>query len=114
MFRMITLYPASPGKRFDFDYYRSKHLPMVWQLLEPLGCQRIEVDRGVEGLQPGQGPSYVAVCHIQMESLERFQAGVTSIGSKILADHPNYTDIEPEHQMGESFEVASKGWGLRR
>ena len=33
MIRASILYPNSAGKRFDFEYYRNKHIPLAIKLL---------------------------------------------------------------------------------
>ena len=35
------------GKKFDWDYYLNKHMPMAQQMLEPLGLVKLEVDKGI-------------------------------------------------------------------
>ena len=37
MVRVTVLYPNESGKRFDHDYYASKHLPMVMERLKGSG-----------------------------------------------------------------------------
>jgi uncharacterized protein (TIGR02118 family) len=98
--RVSVFYGGSEG-RFDYDYYVDQHVPMVYELLREHGCRRIEVDRGVGGGAPGAPAPYAAVGHMEFESLEEFEAGMSTSGSRILADVPNYTDMQPLVQLSE-------------
>src|SRR5215831_15133460 len=53
MVRVTVLYSNESAKRFDHDYYASKHLPMVMERLKGSGMLRYEVDKGLAG--GGQG-----------------------------------------------------------
>jgi hypothetical protein len=53
MVRVTVLYPNESAKRFDHDYYASKHLPMVMERLKGSGMLRYEVDKGLAGGGPG-------------------------------------------------------------
>ena len=98
--RVSVFYGGSDG-RFDYDYYIDRHVPMVYELLSEHGCRRIEVDRGVGGGAPGAPAPYFAVGHMEFESLQGFQAGMAANGGQILADVPNYTDMQPLVQLSE-------------
>jgi hypothetical protein len=38
-----------------------------------LGNQKLEVDRGIGGLEPGAPPPYVAITHLHFDSVDDFQ-----------------------------------------
>lgn len=96
-----AFYPAAGQGRFDFSYYMDKHIPMVDATLRPYGLQKIEVDEGVSGFSAAFPPNYLVVCRMYFDTLENFQAGLASVGSQILADVPNYTDIPVELQVSK-------------
>ena len=104
MIRIIGLFPDEPGKRFDWDYYLNKHMPMVHRLTEPLGLVRTEVDRGSESLQPGTKSPYVAVAYLYYNSLEDFRNTIATHGPELVGDIPNFTDIKPQLQISEIVE----------
>ena len=52
MIKVSVFYENSPGKRFDWTYYRNNHMPMVEQKFGT-ACKRVEVDQGLGGAQPG-------------------------------------------------------------
>lgn len=95
-----VMYPNTPGARFDHDYYRDKHMPLV-QARMGKACLYYTVYKGLSGATPNSAASYVAMCHIFSDSLEAFQAGFGPHAEEILADIPNYTDLEPVMQISE-------------
>ena len=100
MIKVSVMYPSTAGSRFDHDYYRDKHMPMVQSLMGE-ACTRYEVDKGLSGDPQGTPPRYVAMCHIFSESLEAFQAGFAPHAREIQHDIPNYTDLMPLMQISE-------------
>jgi uncharacterized protein (TIGR02118 family) len=61
---------------------------------------RAEVDKGIAG-GPGEPPLFIAAAHLIFESLDQFQEALASVGDQLMADIPNYTDIEPQVQFSE-------------
>ena len=100
MVRVSVLYLQREGARFDHDYYARKHIPFVRETLEPFGMIRAEVDKGIAG-GPGESPLFVANAHLIFDSLDQFQEAFASVGDRLMADIPNYTDIEPQIQLSE-------------
>jgi uncharacterized protein (TIGR02118 family) len=100
MIKVSVMYPNKPGARFDHDYYRDKHMPLVKARLGD-GCTHYTVDKGLAGGAPGAPATYVGMCHIFSDSVEAFQAGMAKHGKEILGDIPNYTDIAPVIQISE-------------
>ncbi|HEX7884022.1 MAG TPA: EthD family reductase [Afipia sp.] len=98
MIKVSVLYPNSPSVRFDMDYYRGKHMPLVREKSGP-ACKGIEVDQGLAGGAPGSAATYVAMGHILYESVEAFQAVFAQQGAAFLADIPNFTNAQPVIQI---------------
>lgn len=94
MVRLNVLYPNSEGLRFDHDYYRDKHMPLVADRLGS-ACLYYQVDRGLAGGAPGAPPPYIASCSIVCESGESLQKALAQHAPEILADIKNYTDAQP-------------------
>ncbi|MBO0710191.1 MAG: EthD family reductase [Acetobacteraceae bacterium] len=100
MIKVSVFYPASANAKFDMDYYCKSHMPMVQNTLGG-ACKSIAVEQGISGGAPGSSPSYVAMGHLYFDTLEAFQSGFAQHASKIMADIPNYTDIQPVIQISE-------------
>lgn len=100
MIKVSVMYPHQPGARFDHDYYRDKHMPLVAARMGP-ECKFYTVDKGLAGGAPGEPPTYIGMCHIFSDSVETFQAGFGPHAKEILGDIPNYTDLQPVLQISE-------------
>ena len=101
MVRVTVLDPNESAKRFDHDYYASKHLPMVMERLKGSGMLRYEVDKGLAGGGPGAPAPFVAACHLYFNAAADYQKGIAAHGTEIMGDIPNYTDISPQIQISE-------------
>ena len=96
MTRVTVIYPRKDDAKFDFDYYTSKHIPFVTKLLG----KKIEVRWGISSVN-GAPPAFVCVATISIDSVEEFQTLFSQHGAQILADIPNYTNVEPIVQFDE-------------
>ena len=94
MIKVSVMYPNPPGAKFDHDYYRDKHLPLV---KEKMGANLkfYTIDKGLAGAAPGSAPEYVAMCHLFCDSVEAFGAGMGPHQKEINGDIANYTDQKP-------------------
>jgi uncharacterized protein (TIGR02118 family) len=61
----------------------------------------LEIDEGLGGGAPGVPASYIAMGHLYFNSVESFQTIFAPQVDGIMADIPNYTDIEPSIQVSE-------------
>ena len=100
MIKMSVYYPADGGSRFDHDYYRTTHMPLIKQRLG-YACLRYEIETGIGGREPGSAPEFVAACHVYSPSLEIFQQTFDPHRAEVAADVANYTDIAPIVQFSE-------------
>lgn len=100
MIKVSVMYPNTPGARFDHDYYRDKHLPLLKARMGD-ACLYYTIDKGLSGRTPEEPALYVAMCHIFSESIEAFQAGIGPHAEEIVADIANYTDLTPVRQISE-------------
>jgi uncharacterized protein (TIGR02118 family) len=100
MIKISVFYPNNEGSKFDIDYYCNTHMPMVRQKLGA-ACKGAAVERGIAGATPGSRPGFIAMGHIYFESVEAFQTAFGPHAEAIMADIPNYTDIQPTIQISE-------------
>ena len=63
MIKVSVMYPNTPGGRFDHDYYRDKHMPLVKARMGD-ACKSYTVDKGLAGGAPGAPAAYVGMCHL--------------------------------------------------
>ncbi|MGC8518234.1 MAG: EthD family reductase [Steroidobacteraceae bacterium] len=100
MIKVSVMYPNQPGARFDHDYYRERHMPLVQRLMGSR-CPYYTVDKGLSGGAANSPAVYVALCHIFCDSVEAFEAGFGPHAEEILADIAHYTDLAPVIQISE-------------
>lgn len=101
MIRVSVLYANESGKKFDLDYYKTKHMTMVAERLKSFGIVRCEVDKGIGTGAPGAPAPFIAAGHIYFNALSDFQKGMQAHGPEFMKDVPNYTDIQPQIQISE-------------
>ena len=100
MIKVSVMYPYAPGARFDHDYYRDTHMPLLKARMGEY-CRYYTIDRGLADGAPGSTPAFVAMCHVYCDSVESFQAGFGPHAAEIMADVLNYTDLQPTLQISE-------------
>ena len=100
MIKVSVFYPNEKGKKFDMEYYLSKHLPMVKQKLGD-ACKSVSAEQGLAGAAPNSPATYIAMCHLYFDSVDAFQAAFGPNVKAIMGDVPNYTDIQSIIQISE-------------
>jgi uncharacterized protein (TIGR02118 family) len=103
--KVSIFYPSTPTSHFDADYYLSTHMPLVCRLLAPV-LKGVSVDIGVSGAAPDQPPPFAAICEFTCESAQAFGAAMAPRQAELMADIPNYTDIQPIVQMSQIHDIA--------
>jgi uncharacterized protein (TIGR02118 family) len=94
MIKLNVMYPFKQGMRFDHDYYRDKHMPLLARKLGK-ACLYYTVDKGLAGGAPGAPSPFAAACSVYADSVESLQAAMNPHLQEILGDIPNYTDAQP-------------------
>ena len=100
MIKVSVFYPNNNGSKFNMDYYCKSHIPMVQQKLGA-ACKGVAVEHGLTGATPGSRPTFVAMGHLYFDSAEAFETAFGPHAQEIMADIPNYTDIQPTIQISE-------------
>ena len=100
MIKVTVMYANNPGARFDHQYYRDKHMPLVKARMGE-SCKHYTVDKGLAGGAPDAPAPYIAMCHIFCDSVEAFQNGFGPHAQEIMGDIANYTDLSPVIQISE-------------
>lgn len=101
MIKVSVMYPHEEGKRFDMDYYASRHRKMVHDLLDPEGLVGFTIDKGVGGGGPGAPAPFVCMGHLRFETMDAYKAAFKKHGKVLMGDVPNFTDITPDVQISE-------------
>jgi len=96
-----VLYPTEDGKRFDMDYYLGTHLPLVQDKFGAHGMMSVQVCKGVGGGAPGAPAPYFVIANMVFPDAATMGAALKEAGPAVMADIPNYTDVEPIVQISE-------------
>lgn len=109
MIKVSVMYLNEPGVRFDHDYYREKHLPLIKSRMGT-ALKYYTIDKGLSGRAPGAPATYVAACHLMCDSVEAYRASYGPHAQEISGDIRNYTDQTPIVQISEVVvENSAKG-----
>jgi uncharacterized protein (TIGR02118 family) len=100
MIKVSVMYPHSPGVRFDHDYYRDKHLPLIKSRMGA-GLEYYAIDKGLSGGKADVPAPYVAACHLFCDSLEAYQCSYGPHAEEIRGDIRNFTGVTPVVQISE-------------
>jgi len=93
-----VIYPNHDGARFDANYYRSSHIPLVMKVMKATSVMLIE------GVPMGSSPApFAMIAHFQFASSEAITAALANPGmAELRADVANFTDIKPTIMLGTS------------
>jgi uncharacterized protein (TIGR02118 family) len=100
MIKVSVMYPSRPEARFDHDYYRKTHLPLIKSRMG-MALKYYTIDKGLadrEGKPPG---AYVAMCHLLCDSVQAYHSSFGPHAQEIDGDIRNFTDITPIVQISE-------------
>jgi uncharacterized protein (TIGR02118 family) len=100
MIKVSIMYPNGPGARFDHDYYREKHLPLIQRRMGA-ALMYYTIDKGLAGATPDAPFPYLAMCHLICDSVEAYQSAFGPHAQEIRADIPKFTDRTPVRQISE-------------
>jgi uncharacterized protein (TIGR02118 family) len=100
MIKMTVMYPYGEDRRFDMDYYCTKHIPLVQEKVGE-ALVKVTVERGLAGPGPDSPPLYTTVCQLFFESMDAFSTHCAPHSPEFDADLPNFTDITPIIQISE-------------
>jgi uncharacterized protein (TIGR02118 family) len=100
MIKVGVFYPKKEGGKFDMKYYLEKHIPMVRQKLGG-ALKGVAVEQGLSGGMPGAPITYQVIAHLTFDSVEAFQSAFGPHANSVMADLPNYTDVQPIVQVSE-------------
>ncbi|MCL5246940.1 EthD family reductase [Cellulophaga sp. 20_2_10] len=100
MIKVSVMYPNGKDVKFDADYYKTKHLPMI---VEALGSalKGLELDLGFASRIPGEPAPYVAIAHLKFDDVAAFQSSFGPHAEVFAADIKNYSNVQGELQISE-------------
>ena len=100
MIKVSVLYSNGKDNTFDIDYYCNTHVPMVAGLLGD-AVKGATVEKGLGGGEPNSTATYAAMGNLYFDSMDSFEKSFGPNTETIMADLPNFTNIEPTIQISE-------------
>ena len=93
-----VIYPNHDGARFDANYYRSSHIPLVMKVMKATSVLLIE------GVPMGSSPApFAMIAHFKFASSEAITAALADPAmTEVRADVAHFTDIKPTVMLGKS------------
>ena len=101
MVLMSVTYRGEKTDRFDRNYYRTRHLPLVKEVWGPLGLETIsaffpEANEAAAGPETG----IVAACLCGFRDEASFQRALASPNTpRIMDDLPHFTDLKAQQNV---------------
>jgi len=86
--------------RFDHDYYRTKHLPLIKSRMGA-ALKHYAIDRGLADKAGNPLGAYVAMGHMLCDSVDAYQSSFGPHAQEIRADIANFTDVVSIYQISE-------------
>lgn len=100
MIKISVFYPNTEGKKFDMKYYLDHHVPLVSSSLGDV-LQAVSYESGLAGGAPGAPAPFVAGATMFFNTMEEFGQAFAAASGTLMADLPNFTEIEPVIQISE-------------
>ncbi len=100
MIKVSVMYPNKSGERFDHNYYRDTHMPLIARRMGP-ALKYYTIDKGLSGATSEAPPAYVAMCHLLCDSLETYHVGFDRYAKELNEDIRNFTNQTPVVQISE-------------
>jgi uncharacterized protein (TIGR02118 family) len=98
---ITVLYPAKGNERFDFDFYRRRHIPLIQDILGQ-SLHGLEVRRG-QPAPDGSPPTYIAVISIRIADWPAYERAMAVRAQELIAEVPLFTKVMPIIQTDEVF-----------
>jgi uncharacterized protein (TIGR02118 family) len=100
MIKLTVLYPNTADLKFDKEYYVNKHGQLLVDLLGDAIISS-DVNMGITGSAPDATAPFVVIANLVFESMDSFEHSFGANTEKILADLPNFTNVQPQVQISE-------------
>jgi uncharacterized protein (TIGR02118 family) len=91
---LTIVYPNSDSVRWDVDYYKEHHMPLIMRLYGPEAIKRFELRKGGAG-QTGGAPKYIGSVNIYINDQKAFDAAGKKHGPTLVADVPHFSSVMP-------------------
>jgi uncharacterized protein (TIGR02118 family) len=98
MIVVSVMYPATADAKFDMDYYRDTHIPLVAARWNDCGLRKAKVLLGA-GAPGGGVATYSVIALLTFDSAADFDQAVAKHGAEIIGDIAKFTNVKPVIQV---------------
>jgi len=102
MVTVSVLYPKTSELRFDYDYYLTKHIPLVKARWSGMGLEEVVLLRG-QSVVGGGSAEWELIGLLTFSSAEKLQAAMAAHGAEIIGDVPRFSNVQPVIQINEQL-----------
>ncbi len=92
---LTILYPNSETVRWDVEYYRTGHMPLIMRLYGAKAIKRFELRKGDAGQAPGSRAAFIGSVNIYINDQAAFAAAGAEHGPTLVKDVPNFSSVNP-------------------
>lgn len=96
---ITVLYPAKDNAGFDFQFYLSRHVPLIEDILGN-SLHKLEVRRG-QPAADGSPPVYTAVISIWIADWAAYETAMAARAKELIDEVPLFTKVMPIIQTDE-------------
>jgi uncharacterized protein (TIGR02118 family) len=91
---LTILYPNGEGVRWDVDYYRTGHMPLIMRLYGTKAIKRFELRKGDQNMA-GAKPDFIGSVNIYIADQKAFEAAGKEHGNTLREDVPHFSSVNP-------------------
>ncbi len=91
---LTILYPNSDGVRWDVEYYKKGHMPLIMRLYGEKAIKRFELRKGDSGMGGGK-PEYIGTVNIYINDQAAFDAAGKQHTQTLVQDVPHFSSVMP-------------------
>jgi uncharacterized protein (TIGR02118 family) len=91
---LTILYPNGAGVKWDVDYYRTGHMPMIMKLYGEKAIKRFELRKGDKNMA-GAAPDYIGTVNIYIADQKAFEEAGKKHGQTLRDDVPHFSSVMP-------------------
>jgi uncharacterized protein (TIGR02118 family) len=91
---LTILYPNGDGVKWDVDYYRTGHMPLIMKLYGTKAIKRFELRKGDKNMAGAQ-PDYIGTVNIYIADAKAFEEAGKAHGQALRDDVPHFSSVMP-------------------
>lgn len=91
---LTIVYPNTEGGKWDVDYYKAHHMPLIMKLYGTKAIKRFELRKGDKNMA-GAKPEFIGTVNIYIEDQKAFDAAGKLHTQTLRDDVPHFSSVFP-------------------